>query len=376
MAAFDDFMSKKTMSIKETLKQLPLSPGVYMMIDSLGNTIYVGKAKKLKDRVSQYFRNQKDRAPKVEEMINNIYAVKYLVTDTELDAFIEECRLIKEIKPRYNKLMKNSCNYQYIKIPAEQYPKVLVVKEKYDDGALYFGPFTSRHSVETTIAYLNEYFPIRKCTSPGLAKTVNGCLFKQLGACLGVCTGRIRPEEYSTHIESIKCLLNGDNLSAIEELLNSLNSAIENLQFEKAAQYKEYYLGLKHIIGKQRLVKSSIKNRNILAIEFVNPDHPKLFFIKGNKLFYREVIDTRNKNILELKHHIKQTILNKFGQVNKIMPRLSQNDIDEAQIIYSYLKNSKKIICFSLPASYFKKEETFNIDIKVDKIVNRITTGN
>lgn len=158
------------MDFNELLKQLPPRPGVYMMIDSLGNIIYVGKAKNLKNRVSQYFRNQKDRTPKVAEMIHNIHTFNSIVTDTELDAFIEECCLIKEIKPRYNKQMKNSGNYLYIKIPAEQYPKVTKVKEKAGDGAFYFGPFTSHHRVESTVQYLNDFYPIRKCTIPGLVK--------------------------------------------------------------------------------------------------------------------------------------------------------------------------------------------------------------
>jgi excinuclease ABC subunit C len=148
------------MNLKQLLKDVPHNLGVYLMIDSLGNIIYVGKAKNLKNRVSQYFMNQKNRVPKVMDMIRNIHAFDYMVTDTELDAFIEECRLIREIKPKYNKLMKNSENYLYLKIPSEIFPKITIVKEKTDDNALYFGPFTSRHRVETTVEYLNDFFPI------------------------------------------------------------------------------------------------------------------------------------------------------------------------------------------------------------------------
>ena len=289
------------MDFNEILKQLPQRPGVYMMVDSLGNIIYVGKAKNLKNRVSQYFKNQKDRAPKVAEMIQNIHTFKYIVTDTELDAFIEECRLIKEIKPRYNKQMKNNRNYSYIKIPAEQYPKVTIVNEKADDGALYFGPFTSPHRVETTVQYLNDFYPIRKCTSPRLVTRANGCLFHQLGTCLGVCTGKVSPDEYRAHIEKIQKLLNGNDVAAIQELPKRLDMAIENLKFEKAAKYREYYLGLRHVIGKQRLVQSSSKNRNILAVELIDTVFAKLFLIKGNKLLYRKVLNIVTADSAELR---------------------------------------------------------------------------
>lgn len=363
------------MDLKEILKQLPQSPGVYMMIDLLGNIIYVGKAKNLKNRVSQYFRNQKDRAPKVAEMIRNIHTFNFLVTDTELDAFIEECRLIRKIKPRYNKQMKNFSNYLFIKVPSELFPKVAIVKEKVEDGALYFGPFTSRHRVEATVEYLNDFYPIRKCTSPGLVKRANGCLFQQLGSCLGVCTGQISPEEYRVHIQEIRLLLNGNDMAFVQDLPIKVNSFIENLQFEKAAQYTEYYLGLKHVIGKQRLIQSSSKNRNILAVEFINTGHAKLFLIKGNKLNYREVINLVTEDIIELRQHIKQVIRDKLVTEKSDMCRLSQDDIDEAQIIYSYLKRKKEIFSFSIPSSCLNGE-TSSMDDKVNKIVDRLNFGN
>jgi len=360
------------MDFNEMLKQLPQRPGVYMMVDSLGNIIYAGKAKNLKNRVSQYFGNQKDRAPKVAEMIRNIHTFNYMVTDTELDAFIEECRLIKEIKPRYNKQMKNYRNYIYIKIPAEQYPKVAIVNENADDGALYFGPFTSLHRVETAVQYLKDFYPIRKCTSPGLTKRTNGCLFRQLGTCLGACTGQVSPDEYRVHIEKIRKLLNGNDMAAVQDLAKRLASAVEELKFEKAAQYREYYSGLRHVIGKQRLVQSSSKNRNIFAVEFIDSEHAKLFLIKGNKLLYREVFNTAMADSNEVMRYLKQTIRDKFTAEKNAMCRLTQHDIDEAQIIYSYLKkNRKNIISFWIPSTRLNGKIS-GLDATVMKIINRI----
>ncbi|MCX7745791.1 MAG: GIY-YIG nuclease family protein [Clostridia bacterium] len=364
------------MNLNEMLKLLPQKPGVYMMLDRLENIIYVGKAKKLKNRVSQYFKNQKDRAPKVAEMIHNIHTFNYIVTDTELDAFIEECRLIKELKPKYNKLMKNYRNYIFIKVPAEKYPKITIVSEKADDGALYFGPFTSLHRVKTVIQYLQDFYPIRKCTSPGLVTRASGCLFHQLGTCLGVCTGQVSPDEYRTQIEKIRQLLNGNEMGTVQELLKRMDTAVENLNFEKAAQYREYYLGLRHVIGKQQLVQSSDKNRNILAVEFMDTKLIKMFLIKGNKLLYRKVLNIEREDHSTLMHYIKQIIIDTYTTVDRDICGLTQYDIDEAQIIYSYLKrNRKSIMSFWIPATRLNRGASL-IDDTVSKIINRITSRN
>lgn len=360
------------MLLKDKLKQLPQRPGIYQMRDSLGNIIYVGKAKNLKNRVSQYFHNHKDREPKVMEMIHNIYTFDYKVTDTELDAFLEECRLIKMLKPRYNRQMKNSRKYSYIKIPAEHYPKVSIINEKAEDGALYFGPFTSTHRVESVVHYLNDFYPIRKCSSPRLVKRANGCLFQQLGTCLGVCTGQVSPEEYWTHLENVRRLLNGNDRASVQELHQKLDKAIENLDFEKAARYKEYYAGLRHVIGKQQLVQSSNKNRNILAIEFIDSVRAKLFLIKGNKLLYREVFDRMTVDSIESKQYLKNMIRDKFLIEKNDLRKLTQYDIDEAQILTSYLKkNRERVISFWIPSTRLNNEAS--MDASVNKIINRMT---
>lgn len=354
------------MILKEKLKQLPARPGVYLMRDSMGNIIYVGKAKNLKNRVSQYFHDQKDRDPKVVEMIQHIATFNYQVTDTELDALVEECRLIKEIKPRYNRQMKNFKKYTYLKIPKERYPKVTVVNEKTDDDGLYFGPFTSPHQVENVVQYLNEFYPIRKCSTPKLPKRVNGCLFRQLGTCLGACTGQVRPEEYWVHIEKILQLLKGSNEIPVQELLKMLDTAVKTLKFEKAAKYREYYLGLQHVIRKQQVIRSSSKNRNILAIEFLDSTYAKLFLIKGNKLLYGKTFNVVEAENIEIIQFLNQLIKDNFFVTDKNdLCSLTPQDIDEAQIIYSYLKkNKKRVISFWIPST--------SLDSLVIKILTRI----
>lgn len=364
------------MNYNDALKQLPEKPGVYLMADSLGNIIYVGKAKNLKSRVSQYFKSQKDRAPKVVEMISHIHSFDYMVTDTELDAFIEECRVIKALKPKFNKQMKNERKYCYIKIPIEEFPKLAKVNEKIDDGALYFGPFTSPHQVETVIQYLKDFYPIRKCTTPGVVKRSNGCLFLQLGTCLGVCTGRVSPDEYMVYIEKVRQLLNGNDRATVQTLTKKMDTAIQNLQFEKAAQFSAYQIGLRHVIGKQRLIQSSGKNRNVLAIEFIDSELAKLFLIKGNKIFYRKVIKIGTAGISELRQDLNQIIREKFAAEKSRMVILSQHDIDEAQIVHSYLKKHRtRILSFWIPSTRLNGEAS-NLNALVLKIIKRISPLN
>jgi len=343
------------MSSNETLKELPQKPGVYLMLDSLGNVIYVGKAKNLKNRVSQYFHNHKNRDPKVADMIAHIHTFKYQETDTELDALLEECRLIKEIRPKYNRQLKNSKKYMYLKIADEQFPKLSIVNDKIEDGAQYFGPFTSPHRVETAVQYLNELYPIRKCTSPRIVQRSNGCLFLQLGKCLGVCTGRVSRGDYWVHIRKIKQLISGQDLTDVDELSNMLQAAIEDLKFEKATQYREYYLALQHVVGKQSLIQSSRKNKTILAFEFMDSEFIKLFLIQGNRLLYGNVFNRLTTNCKELAEHLIQVIVEKCGTENSEPVRLTQLDIDEAQIINSYLKNNReKITSIRIPMTRLK----------------------
>ncbi|MGI6679796.1 MAG: GIY-YIG nuclease family protein [Dehalobacterium sp.] len=369
------------MSLKDLVKKLPSKPGVYRMKDKRGNIIYVGKAKNLNRRVSQYFQNQKNRTPKVREMIEHIDAIDYLVTDTELDALINECRLIKELQPRYNRLLKNPGKYLYIKIPAEKFPQITWVNEKIDDGAEYFGPFTSRQRVEAFIQYINEFYFVRKCTSPRLVKRTNGCLYYQLGSCLGVCTGKVKVDEYDLQIEKIRHLLKGKNKDAVSKLLQKLDRAVADLKFEKASQYRDYFFGLKHIFAKQQLVQSCGKKRNIVAVEFIDQAQAKLFLITGNKLLYRKMLNLPSANNVnnekreEFIRCLKDIFVAQLVPIKGSISGLTQEDIDEAQIIYSYLKKYKKrILTFWLPASHLKDATV--LDTTVKKIIDGIVFGN
>ena len=278
-----------------------------MMMDSYGNIIYVGKSKDLKNRVSQYFQKQKDRPPKIADMIRNIHSFDYIVLDTELDAFLEECRLIKELKPMYNSLLKNDQKYTYIKLTNEEYPRFICVTEKSGDTAKYFGPFTNLHMAECAIKFFEEFYPIRKCPVSSLQAKSNGCLYLQLGTCVGTCTGKISPDAYKEITEEIIRILEGKDKAPLQVLHNKMKDASNYMDFEKALKYRDYYRSLKHVLSKQRLIRSSKSNRNILAIEFIDKRFVKVFFIRGNRMLF--------SRIFEVSHATKQEFIETLKEI-------------------------------------------------------------
>lgn len=340
------------MELKESLKKLPRQPGIYLMKNSAGIVIYVGKARNLKARVSQYFQ-KRNHPVKIIEMINQIDSFEYLTTDTELEAFLLECRTIRQLKPRYNKLLKNCEGYKYIRISInENYPGISEVSRKKEDDALYFGPFTSKSSVVHTIEFFKDYYHIRKCGS-GIPDKKSACLNYYLGNCLGPCRGDDVQKEYREQIDSIVRLLQGINREPIKELNARMKSAAENLEFEKAVKYREQIKGVRHVINKQRVIKVSKYGRNILAVEKYSQEELKIFLIKGNKLLHAEKVNFQDCDDSVPEEKLKNLVNAYIKPAQKDREAgMNQEDIDEAQIIYSYLKKNKNgIMSFNIPAS-------------------------
>lgn len=342
------------MNLIEQVKLFPSKPGVYIMKDSLGNVIYVGKAKKLKNRVMQYFYHIKDRAPKIDDMVDNIHSIEYILTDTELEAFLTECRLIKEIKPRYNSQMKNDGRYAYIKISInEKYPGISVVTDKDETGSLFFGPYTSQTSVERAVLFIKENFLIRKCSN-ALFKRSSGCLNYSLGTCMGVCRGDTDDTAYRKCVDNVVLFLEGKDSSIIESLTEKINLAADRLEFEKAAKYRDDLRALKHILNKQSLIRSSSKRRNVIAVEATGKCCYKVFLFKGNRLISSGTFSTENTDRTSAVQHFYNLIIDNFKNKNiDISETLDRQEIDEAQIIYSYLKSRKNdILSLRVPASW------------------------
>ncbi len=356
-------------TLQKKLKNLPASPGVYLMKDSLDNVIYVGKGKNLKNRVSQYFHKQKDREPKVEEMIQNIRDFEYRVLDTELDALLEECRLIKDIKPLYNRQMKNEGKYVYLKIPQEEFPKLETVQDRLDagiyegtyKGPVYYGPFNSRHQVEKALEFFNYHFLLRKCTTPGLPKEGRSCLYRELGTCLGVCTGKVSQEEYMSRIQALCQVIEGKDKSVNRKLKEQIRDSAEELNFEKAACYKQYLVGVTYIQGRQKFLHSTYRNRSVLLYEYLDEDktRAKVFLIRGNKLIISKVISlvVKNSEFLGFLKTAQRRLEIQGTESKRNLRQLTSQEVDEAQIIYSYLHKKEGIFTFSVTKKMLKEED-------------------
>lgn len=365
-----------SLDLKEKARQLPFVPGVYMMKDNYDNIIYVGKSKKLRSRVSSYFINSKHHSPKVVKMVKSIRDFDYIVTDTEFEAFLLECKLINSLKPMYNKLMKSPEGYVYIKITInENYPDILISKENHQDGCLYFGPYSSHNTVERAIDGVKESCRI-KCNTIGLKKR-SKCLNFALGLCMGMCQGDGVKEEYNKVINRIIDLLNGKDNVILGRLEIQMTKAAEDLEFIEAAKYRDYIGAIDYLISKQKVANYSERNRNIAVLEALYNDEIKFFLIKGNKVIYKEKLSFKETSYEEIKYKIIRSILaclsdTPSGRTRKI----SKEEIDEAQIIYSYLKNNKACNYTVIPNTWIVKKQDAKLGEAVDKICGKYFENN
>lgn len=326
------------MNIKEKAKNLPSSPGVYLMKNSFGTIIYIGKSKNLKNRVQSYFQNSTTHSRKVEKLVKNINEFEYIVTDTEFEAFLLECKLIKKLQPEFNRMMKHPRSYAYIVITMDKEFPILEVANTLNehDGNLYFGPFTSKNTAEKAIQGLKEFFKI-DCSQPSNRKTA--CLNYSLNLCIGLCLGKNVAEQYNNIMNRIIALLSGTDKSILKEIRKEMETASKNFDFERAAKYRDYLEAIHSILKKEKMISFTKANKNIVVIEKLNNSMIKLFLIKGNKVLFQEkylldestfeqtamFIQTKMETLFKRKSH------GSFQEITK-------DEIDEAQIIYSYLK--------------------------------------
>lgn len=337
----DIFQGEQSMDLKEKVRSLPSSPGVYLMKDSQDGIIYVGKSKKLKSRVGSYFQNSKSHSPKIVKLVKNIHDFEYILTDTEFEAFLLECKLIKEIKPIFNKLMKSPMSYCYIRITInEKYPDIELSNEcDSSDGNLYFGPYTSKKTVEAAIQGIKECCKIM-CSNK--SRKPAACLNYSLGLCIGICIDESAKEQYNLIIKKITNLLSGCDKSILTEMEENMAAAAEKFDFETAAKYRDYINKVNSLIGKKEVIEFAEENKNIAMIEWLSNDTFKFFIIKGNKVLFSENYAIKNFNLEDLKVAVKQRMFLYFNtKTSQTLIGINKDEIDEAQIIYSYLNSSK-----------------------------------
>ena len=274
------------------LKLLPDKPGVYLMKNSLGETIYVGKAKILKNRVRQYFQNSKNHSEKVKAMVKNIAEFEYIVTDSEIEALILECNLIKKYKPRYNILLKDDKHYPFIKITVnEDFPRIFVTRIIAKDGAKYFGPYVDVSAVYETMELIKKIFPIRTCkrTIKENGDITRPCLNYHINLCTAPCAGFINKENYGKTVGEIINILSGKDSVVIKQLKSDMEKASDEMKFEQAASLRDKIVALEKIREKQKIMTGSFENEDFINIDSDEKDScVNIFFIRNGKIVGRE----------------------------------------------------------------------------------------
>ncbi|WP_151733516.1 UvrB/UvrC motif-containing protein [Paenibacillus tengchongensis] len=327
------------MNLKDKVAGLPLTPGVYLMKDSLGQVIYVGKAKQLKRRVQSYFYQSKGHSPKVKQLVSHIRDLDVILTDTEFEAFMLECRLIKEIKPMYNRKMKNPLAYTYIAVHQEKTRRQMAVSYDSETPAAVrqFGPYTSRGTVERAIQGIKESQRIL-CGSPNNRGSY--CLNHSLGLCMGMCGDPAVLPKYEAVIDKTIALLDGTDTEILDELERRMSGAAERFDFEGAAKYRDYVTAVRALLQKEQVIGFAEASRNIAVLERMEGEVFKLILIKGGKLRYQGKLETTGMELREIHQRVLETISGHFTPSAASGPsKVTRHEIDEAQIIYSYLKD-------------------------------------
>lgn len=276
--------------IRENLKMLPDKPGVYLHKDKLGQVIYVGKAVSLKNRVRQYFQSSRNMDPKVRAMVSHIEEFEYITTSTEMEALILENNLIKKYMPQYNVLLRDDKTYPYIKVTTnEPYPRILKTRKIYHDGCKYFGPYTDVTAVNQLIDLLNGIFALKRCSAQKFPGGFKPCLNYHINQCKGICTGLVPREEYLEAVDQVVELLNGKNKKVLDYLNKKMTEAAEAMNYEKAAEFRDYIAAVNAISEKQRVVLLSAGDMDvILGAKGENNAHVILFFVREGRLSGRE----------------------------------------------------------------------------------------
>ena len=334
------------LTLEEKLKNLPDKPGVYIMKDRYNEIIYVGKAINLKNRVRQYFQASRNQHPKVAAMVERIENFEYIITDSELEALILECNLIKKHRPKYNVLLKDDKSYPYIKVTVnEEFPRLMVVREIKKDGARYFGPYTDIGAVNRTIEIMQSIFKIRNCNK-NISK-IKGrerpCLNYHIEKCMAPCRGNISSGEYKDIIKSICMVLDGKQEELIKSLESKMHTASENLDFEKAAEIRDSIESVKKMGEKQKAITSALADQDVIAFAKESGEAcVQIFFIRGGKLVGREHFFLDNAEYEEA-GEIVGGFIKQFYNGEVFVPReiVLQDEVDEINIIERWLSDKR-----------------------------------
>ncbi|MFY9413523.1 MAG: excinuclease ABC subunit UvrC [Tepidanaerobacteraceae bacterium] len=330
----------------ERLADFPEKPGVYIMKDKRNRIIYVGKAVSLKNRVRSYFQSHKNLPVKVASMVSRIEDIEYIVTDSEVEALILECNLIKFHKPRYNILLRDDKQYPYIRITLnERFPRIEVVRTVKKDGARYFGPYANAGAMREAIDVINKIFPIRSCKKDLSEVPIDErpCLNYHIKRCLAPCQGFVKDEEYNEMINNIIMFLEGKRETLVKQLKDRMQEAAEKLDFERAAVLRNQISALEKVLEKQKVVSTDMIDQDIIAMARGSGIVCiQVFFIREGKLISREPFILNNTDDIE-RQEILTSFVKQFYNNAHFIPKeiIIDEDIDDRDTIEEWLSRKK-----------------------------------
>ena len=339
--------------IEEELKKLPAKPGVYIMHGEKDEIIYVGKAISLKNRVRQYFQSSRNKGAKIERMVTHITRFEYIITDSELEALVLECNLIKEHRPKYNTMLKDDKSYPFIKVTVnEPYPRVLFARRMKKDKARYFGPYTSGGAVKDVIELVRKLYQVRSCNRnlPRDTGKDRPCLYYHMKQCKAPCQGYISQEEYRKNINKVIKFLNGDFQDTISELMEKMQKASEEMRYEDAMEYRALIRSIEKIGERQKITGYGQEDRDIIAVAMDESEDLRdqdavvqVFFIRDGKLIGRDHFYLRVAKG-DTKSQVLSSFLKQFYAGTPFIPSeiMLQSEIEDAEIIEEWLTTRRK----------------------------------
>ena len=338
--------------IEEELKKLPAKPGVYIMHDEKDEIIYVGKAVSLKNRVRQYFQSSRNKGIKIEQMVTHISRFEYIITDSELEALVLECNLIKEHRPKYNTMLKDDKSYPFIKVTVnEAYPRVIFARRMKKDKAKYFGPYTSAGSVKDVIELVQKLYQVRSCSRvlPRDMGKERPCLYHHMKQCDAPCQGKVSQEEYRKKINRVLRFLNGDFQDTIDMLTGKMMEASEEMRFEDVAGFRDLIQSIKRIGERQKITGYGQEDRDIIAVAMDDSEDLReqdavvqVFFIRDGKLIGRDHFFLRVARG-DTKAQVLSSFLKQFYAGTPFIPGeiILQKEIEDGALLEEWLGNRR-----------------------------------
>ena len=339
--------------IEEELKKLPGKPGVYIMHGENDEIIYVGKAVSLKNRVRQYFQSSRNKGAKIEQMVTHITRFEYIVTDSELEALVLECNLIKEHRPKYNTMLKDDKTYPFIKVTVnEPYPRVLFSRTMKKDKAKYFGPYTSSTAVKDVIELVRKIYMVRSCNRnlPRDCGKDRPCLYYHMKQCTAPCQGNVSEEAYKQNIGQVLHFLNGNYKETIDQLTEKMMTASEDMRFEDAAGYRDLINSIRRIGERQKITTYGEEDRDIIAVAMDESEDLReqdavvqVFFMRGGRLIGRDHFFLRVARG-DTKAQVLSSFLKQFYAGTPFIPAeiMMQTEIEDGEIIEDWLSARRK----------------------------------